>query len=628
MRLTRRGLLRAGGAGAAGFAVGGGVSGSRARAAAPKIAEDAERPNALLIMTSNTRYDFVGAFDDTDEMAETPNLDSLAEESLRFQHGVAESMPTVPARRALLTGVRSFPFRDWTRTSQMPGEPGWNAIRDHYQPIVTDVMRAHGVTTAYATDNPFLVGPHFANFRETVDEFAGQLSQASWRDYNRPYTRAAPRSQVSEYLLPALEGTDEERRLRRYVDWNRRNRGGEDDYSTARVGRDAVTLLGELKERQPFFLGVDFFDASEPFDPPEGYLGRFGGRGGSPLPIQPFETPYGRVEDLDLDEAAIERVRQLYAAEVTFVDAWIGRVLNALDAQGLAGNTMVVFLSDHGISLGERGIVGRFSERAYEELYRIPYMIRHPNGRLAGEERRWFASTHDVAPTLLGYMGITRPGRMQGEDLTCYFEAEEAKPPSRRYFTTGFGESIMVGTEDWMLATDGRGSNKRLYERDEDEGQEENVLNEHPFIEERLAEAIVVACGGTIPVFDERSAVRPGPEGGEPFVDRDGDGEPDTDEDEDLQDQRDAQERGTTQGQGQGMFGSSSDPRFLFACACGAVLAFKVRRHAIEEAERHYREAHPELVDEIDREELVRECTPEEAKAATASAGPEALEPA
>jgi arylsulfatase A-like enzyme len=617
MRLTRRGLLRAGGAGAAGLAIGG-VAGSRARAAAPKIAEDADRPNALLIMASNVRYDYVGAFDDTDEMAQTPNLDSLAEESLRFQHGVAESMPTVPARRSLLTGVRSFPFRDWTRTSQMPGEPGWNPIRDHYQPIFTDVMRDHGVTTAYATDNPFLVGPHFANFRETVDEFNGQLSQASWRDYNRPHTREAPKSEVSDYLLPALEGTDEERRLRQYVDWNRRNRRSEDDYSTARVGRDAVTLLGDLRERQPFFLGVDFFDASEPFDPPERYLERFGGRGSGVIPIQPFETPYGLVEDLDLDEAAIERVRQLYAAEVTFVDAWIGRVLNELDAQGLAGNTMVYFLADHGISLGERGIVGRFSERAYEEVYRIPYMIRHPNGRLAGEERRWFASTHDVAPTLLAFMGIARPGRMHGEDLTCHFEEEEAKPPSRRYFTTGFGESIMIGTEDWMLASDGRGSNKRLYERDEDEDQEKNVLNEHPFIEQRLAEAVVVACGGTIPVFDDNSAVRPGPEGGEAFVDRDGDGEPDTDEDEDLQDQRDAQERGT--GLGQGMSGSPSDPRFLFACACGAALAFKVRRHAIEEAERHYRETHPELLGEVDCEELVRECSPEEAEASAGAA--------
>ena len=76
------------------------------------------------------------------------------------------------------------------------------------------------------------------------------------------------------------------------------------------------------------------------------------------------------------------------------------------------------------------------------------------------------------------------------------------------------------------------------------------------------------------------------------------------------------------------MTGSPSDPRFVFACACGAVLAFKFRRHAMEEAARHFAEVHPELRDEVDREELVRECTPEEAEAAVARAEPEALEPA
>lgn len=621
MRLTRRGLLRSGGVGAAGLALG--ATAPRTLGAQRRISDDRERPNALLLVTSNTRSDFVGAFDDADELAETPNLDALAKQSLRFQHAVAESMPTVPARRALLTGMRSFPFRDWRRTPQMPGEPGWNPIYDNRQPIVTDVMRDNGVTTAYATDNPFLVGPHFENFRRTVDEFRGQLSQASWRAYNEPYDRPASKSAAGDFLLPALEGTAEEQRLREYVGWNSRERKREDDYSAARVGRDAVDLLNELKGRQPFFLGVDFFDPSEPFDPPERYLDRFGARSGGTLPIQPFETPFSRVEDLDIDEDTIELVRRLYAAELTFVDSWIGRVLNELEALGLADNTLVYYLSDHGVSLGERGIMGR-SPESYEELYRIPCMIRHPSGRRAGDEKRWFAATHDVAPTLLSHMGITRPGKMNGEDLTCFFEEEEEDPPGRRYFSTGIGSTIMVGNEDWLLASDARGSNKRLFEKDEDEGQEEDVLNEHPHIQSTLAQWALAAAGGTIPVFDGDSAVRPGPEGGEPFVDRDGDGEPDTDEDQDLQDQLDAQQRGTNQTQG--LSGAPEDPRFVLACACGVVLAAKLRRHAVEEAERHFQEVHPELLGGTGREELVRECTSDEALAPAAESRPEALE--
>ena len=607
--LTRRGLFTAGGLGAASLAFAG-REGS-ARAAERRIAEDGGRPNALLIVTSNTRADFVGAFDDTDELAETPNLDALAKESLRFQHAVPESMPTVPARRALLTGMRSYPFRDWKRTSGMPGEPGWNPIYEHRQPIVTDVMRDHGVTTAYATDNPFLVGSSFKNFRDTLDEFRPRLSQASWSEFNERYDKPASREAVKPYLLPALEGTAEEDRLRRYVGWNSRNRKRDDDYSAARVARDGIGLLGDLKDKQPFFLGVDFFDPSEPFDPPSRFMERFERPRGGVLPIQPFEFPFSRVADMRLDDDAIELVRQLYAAELTFVDSWIGRLLHELDALGLADNTLVYYLSDHGVSLGERGIVGRSAARAYEEVYRVPYMIRHPNGRRAGEEKRWFASTHDVAPTLLSFMGITRPGKMNGEDLTCYFEGDEVDPPHRRFFTTAFESSMMSGNEDWLLATDAGGKNKRLYEKDEDSRQEENVLNEHPHVETLLADALVIAAGGTLPIFDDKSAVRPGAEGGEAFIDRDGDGEPDTDEDQDLQDQRDAQLQ--SQGQSQGFSGSPGDPRFVLTCACGFVLAARVRAYALDEAERHVQEVHPELLGGLSAEELVRECPPDEA---------------
>jgi arylsulfatase A-like enzyme len=610
-RLSRRRLFGAGGLGAAGLALGG-VAAPKVLAADHRITDDDSRPNALLIISSNTRADFVEAFEDTDDLAKTPNLNALAKESLRFEHAVAEAMPTVAARRAMFTGMRSDPFRDWKRTPKMPGKPGWNPIYEHLQPIVTDVMRKDGVRTAYATDNPFLIGPNFKNFRDTVDDFRGQLSQASWSDYFRSYDKPASAEEAQRYLPAALRGTDEEARMRQYVGWNLRNRKSEDDYSAARVGRDAIDLLGSLRDRQPFFLGVDFFDPAEPFDPPSRFMSRFDVKRTDPLPIQPFEFPYSLTSDMHLDDDAIDNVRRLYAAELGFVDSWIGRVLNELDALGLADNTLVYYLSDHGISLGERGVVGRYSRRAYEEVYRIPYMIRHPTGRRAGEHRRWFASTHDVAPTLLGFMGIRRPGKMTGEDLTCYFEGDEEKPPRRQYFTAAFEDGMLAGNEDWLLATDAGGENKRLYETDEDEDQVDDVLNEHPHVETALADALVIQAGGTLPIFDANHAVRPGPEGGEAFVDRDGDGEPDTNEDDTLKDQRDAQEQG--QGNTQGFSGSATDPRFVLTCACGFLLAAKVRDLARREAELHFEEVHPDLFAEMgEDEELLRECPPEEA---------------
>ena len=513
--LTRRGLLRAGGAGAAGAALAGPLA-SATRAQGSRAAPDGDR-NVLLIVSSNTRADYVGAFEDSVDLADTPNLDELAKQSLRFEQAVPESMPSVPARRAILTGMRSFPFRDWERTDQMPPEPGWNPIVERRQPIVTEVMRSRDVTTAYATDNPYLIGPAFANFRDSVDDFRGQSSQAAHSVYTRPLREAASSAEVRSQLAPGLRGTLTEQRMREYAAWNRSNRRREQDYSAARVAGDGIDLLRELEGRQPFFLGVDMFDPMEPFDPP----------GADPILPVPLEPGWARVDDMGLDEGSLERVRELYAAELSFVDSWIGRLLDELDRLGMASNTLVYYLSDHGMALGERGMIGR-PPRAHREVYRVPYMIRDPDGRRAGDRTEWHASTHDVAPTVLSWLGLTIPGKMQGEDLTAFFDDFTGEdddddkdivegPKGRRHFTSAIGTTVLAGGEDYVLIATGsgtpEGADKRVYEveddRDDDGDADESV--ERPELIDRLWQEVQTAAGGTLPQFRDGAVERPQP---------------------------------------------------------------------------------------------------------------------
>jgi arylsulfatase A-like enzyme len=513
--VTRRGLLRAGGAGAAGAALAGPLA-AAGRAQGLREQPDGDR-NVLLIVTSNTRADFVGALEDADDLANTPNLDELAKQSLRFERAVPESMPSVPARRAILTGMRSFPFRDWERTEQMPPEPGWSPIIERRQPIVTDVMRSGDVTTAYATDNPFLIGPSFANFRRTIDGFRAQPSQAAYSIYNELLREAASAGEVRSQLAPGLRGTATEQRMREYAAWNRANRRREDEYSAARVARDGIDLLRGLEGRQPFFLGVDMFDPMEPFDPP-------GTDGIMPIPLEPG---HARVDEMGLDEAGLDRVRELYAAELNFVDRWIGRLLDELDRLRLADNTLVYYLSDHGVALGERGAIGR-PPQAHEEVYRVPYMIRDPGGRRAGDRTEWHASTHDVAPTMLSWLGLTIPGKMQGEDLTAFFDDYTGEdddddldivegPRGRRHFTSAIGTTLLAGGEDYVLiATDSGtldGPVKRVFEveddRDDDDSEDES--KERPELIDKLWQELVNAAGGTLPEFRDGGVQRPQP---------------------------------------------------------------------------------------------------------------------
>ena len=111
------------------------------------------------------------------------------------------------------------------------------------------------------------------------------------------------------------------------------------------------------------------------------------------MPIQPFETPYSWVIDVELDDETIERVRELYAAEITFMDEWVGRLMNRLADQKLLDETVVIYSSDHGLTLGEHGIVGKHGSRAHWHIYHVPFMIRHPEGKLAGQWSDYFAST-------------------------------------------------------------------------------------------------------------------------------------------------------------------------------------------------------------------------------------------
>ena len=107
------------------------------------------------------------------------------------------------------------------------------------------------------------------------------------------------------------------------------------------------------------------------------------------MPIQPFETPYSWVVDVDLDDDTIERVRELYAAEITFVDEWIGRLLNKLADQNLLDETVVYYIvrprPDARRARRDRQGTARGPSGTSTTC---PCMIRHPEGKLAGQCER------------------------------------------------------------------------------------------------------------------------------------------------------------------------------------------------------------------------------------------------
>ena len=113
-----------------------------------------------------------------------------------------------------------------------------------------------------------------------------------------------------------------------------------------------------------------------------------------------------------------ETLRQYYAM-TTSLDACVGRIDDALDAAGVAEDTIVVFTSDHGDMLGSQG--HRLKQRPWEESINIPFIVRYPRKIKKGQRRDWIVSSVDVMPTLLGLCGMSIPSAVQGRDYSSTF---------------------------------------------------------------------------------------------------------------------------------------------------------------------------------------------------------------
>ena len=473
MSLTRRSLLRRGGATAAGAGVLGALA--SAAPASAQLGDDRES-GALLVVLPLVRADHVDAFEGG-APAKTPNLNELTKKSLRFDRAIPESMPALSARRALVTGMRAFPFRDWRQLEGFPEVPGFNPVWDH-QPLLMEVTRAAGVETIYVTDNPVFDGPRFADVRRPGGGDSGPLPDG-----------------IFEELVPYFK------RL---------------TAATERTFADGIKALREVKGADSFFVGVDPFDPADAYAAPPFYV-----RPGRVVDDELGPTD-GRLVEFPFTDKHIDQVREAYVAHVEAVDEQLGALLDEVP-----DNTVVYVLGDHGLALGEHGYLGRAAPTSHRLSYEIPYLIRHPGGEKSGDDVDWYASTQDVAPTLLSFLGLNIPGKMDGEDLTALFDdVDQEDLPDRPKSITAVGTQIIIRDRRWLVIADRERIVRRMYDDDEEVEDDitrfDNIANEDPGKLTELSLAAGTVAGGTLPEFGPDGALRPPREHGDDDTDDDG----------------------------------------------------------------------------------------------------------
>jgi arylsulfatase A-like enzyme len=444
--------------------------------------------NVILVILDSLRKDYVRVYGN--DRIRTPSLDALAGESLRFTRAYPESIPTIPARRAIHTGLRTWPFRNWTPPEGETFMPaGWQRIPEE-QTTLSEILQAENYNTVLLSDTQHLFKASY-NFQRGFMVFDWIRGQE--RDRYRPTMRVS-QEQLEKMVVP---GNDESMvdKVRQYLA-NTAHRRTEEDWFAPRVFTMASEFLQTAEKGQPFFLVVDCFDPHEPWDPPQEYVSLYDDSYDGPEPIVPNYSDAGWISDREL-----ERMKALYSAEVTMVDRWLGNFLDRMDELNLSENTLLIVLSDHGVALGEHNATGKPFWALWPELTDIPFLIRHPEGKAAGESSDYYASTHDVAPTILGFVGLEPPEAMDGEDLSVLFEGGQPAE-ERAHFSLGYHDYVWTRDESYVMVSRNDGSEAKLYDLRTDPNMDEDVAGEHPDVVRRMFEEYVLAdAGGPLPRY-------------------------------------------------------------------------------------------------------------------------------
>lgn len=441
--------------------------------------------NVVVVNLDSLRRDHVGVYGN--DWIRTPSLDALAGESMRFTRAFPESIPTINARRSILTGIRTWPFRNWIPQKGETFFPaGWQRIPEE-QTSLTEILAENEFDTALITDtyHLFKASMNFQRGFNVFDYIRGQE-----RDRYRSAALASD-AEVDRYTVPGNNQSmrDKVRQYRANVTDRRR----EEDWFAPTVFTRAMDYLEMAKDTtEPFFLFVDSFEPHEPWDPPEEYANMYGDPIESGEPIAPN---YGPSDYLEEDE--VRRMREIYAGSVTLADKWFGNFMNRMDDLGYMDNTLLFVFSDHGISIAEHGYTGKVAEAIWPELKDIVFYVRHPEGDGAGSTSDFRASFHDIPATVLANMGIER-GPMDGQDLTPVLEGGEPEE-ERPYITLGYDNYSWAEDDEYALSVRNDGEEARLYDLQTDPDMNADIASDNPDVVRRMLDEYILADAGEEP---------------------------------------------------------------------------------------------------------------------------------
>jgi len=360
------------------------------------------RVNVLLISLDSTRRDLLSCYGrrplHAPERSTCPNLDRLAAGGVVFEDAYTTTSWTLPSHVSMFTGLSGVEHAVDESVHSYDGA----------QPMLAEILRGHGFGTAGFYSGPFL-GPAFGfgrGFERYEACYGSELVEAAGTARARIEQRdaAKARGDRQAYVRLYKAAEDAEKALQA---------ASHRDVSSLGV---TDSVLEELERRargdEPFFLFAHYFDPHYDYTPPAehdlfdpDYAGSIDGNDffDSPLIAGPATGPGAR--ERRVPERDLERVLSLYEGELSWTDAQVGRILDRLDELDLARNTLVIVTSDHGDEFFEHGAIGH-RRTLFEEVVRVPLIVRLPGTIPAGERASGLVSIQDIPATVLEALAL------------------------------------------------------------------------------------------------------------------------------------------------------------------------------------------------------------------------------
>jgi arylsulfatase A-like enzyme len=454
-KLSRRQVVAGGGAallaGCADTQQGEPTPGTATTSETSESGSDDGRPNVLFLMCDDLRPELNCYGQDH---ISSPNIDRLAEDGALFERAYSQVPTCGPSRASMLSGLRVDDIA-W-RTEELPFD--FTSMPGHF------------------TDSGFHTVEH-GKITHHIDDLADEWSEEPWRTEKRPLNDAEnfgePNSPYQK--SSSAQQTDSDTGRGPYAE---RADVPDDAYEDGRLATRTIEKIDSLAgQEEPFFLAAGTWRPHLPLNAPARYWERYD-REDIELPehlewpngiTRAAHTPpaelkqYGGLPDDLSDPEFVREARHAYYACVSYADAQIGRVLDALEENDLADNTIVVLTSDHGWQLGERGLWGKHN--LVELSLRVPLIIRGP-GIDSGVRSDAVVELLDLYPTLCDLTGVEQPEHLDGQSVAPAAQGESLEDSGPAYSFFRNGRSII--TDQYHYAEWGDGNANMLFDLEND----------------------------------------------------------------------------------------------------------------------------------------------------------------